>query len=135
MGSEAIDEVIDALNTLIKRIDQEHKTEREHKDWCEEETGLSTKKRDDHSYAIDDIKQVIAGLHELIEMKQQDISEKEDDIDDEDTSWEALSEIRSEDKAEYQEDEQDHVDAIQALNEAIDILANFYAKRKSAART
>merc|ERR1719262_1877358 len=99
MGSEAIDEVIDQLQGLIKRIDQEHKTEREHKDWCEEETGLSTKKRDDHSYAIDDLKQVIAGLHELIGMKQQDASEKEDEIDDEDRSFEELSEIRSEDKA------------------------------------
>jgi len=131
MSSEVIDEVIDALKGLIKRIDQEHKTEREHKDWCEEETGLSTKKRDDHSYAIDDLKQVIAGLHELIEMKQQDESEKEDEIDDEDRSFEELSEIRSEDKAMHEEDVEDHVDAIQALNEAIEILANFYAKRNA----
>merc|ERR1719450_1309731 len=41
MGSDAIDGVIDNLKELIRRIDEEQKTEKEHKDWCEEETGLT----------------------------------------------------------------------------------------------
>merc|ERR1719171_1886786 len=108
MGSDAIDDVIDSLKGLIKRIDQEHKTEKEHKEWCEEETGLTTKKRDDHSYAIEDIKQVVAGLKELIDMKKNDIDEKEEVIDDEDTSWEERTDLRGEEKGEHEEDLEDH---------------------------
>merc|ERR1719387_2468862 len=76
MSSEAIDDVIRSLEGIMKRIDEEYKVEKEHKEWCEDETGLTTKKRDTHEYAIADIKQVIAGLLEEIDMDKKDLSAK-----------------------------------------------------------
>merc|ERR1719217_1067373 len=131
MGSDAIDGVIDNLQELIKRIDEEQKTEKEHKDWCEEETGLTNAKVADHSGIVDDMKALIADLGEVIKEKEIDLDNKEEDIYDEDDSFEAQTEIRKDEKEEFEEDLQDHMDAIQALNEAIEILANFYAKRKA----
>merc|ERR1719387_2681777 len=94
MSSEAIDDVIRSLEGIMKRIDEEYKVEKEHKEWCEEETGLTTKKRDTHEYAIADIQQVIAGLEEVIEMKKTERAEKEEEIDEEQASFEARSEMR-----------------------------------------
>merc|ERR1719321_957942 len=79
------------------------------------------------------MKGVISDLTEVIKEKNIDLGNKQDDIYDEDDSFEALTEIRKEDKEEFEENLQDHMDAIQALNEAIEILANFYAKRKEKA--
>jgi chromosome segregation ATPase len=131
MGSDAIDGVIDNLKELIRRIDEEQKTEKEHKDWCEEETGLTNAKVTDHSGIVDSLKGVISDLTEVIKEKEIDLDENEDDINSEDNNFETQTEIRGEEKEEFEEDLQDHMDAIQALNEAIEILANFYAKRKA----
>jgi len=131
MGSDAIDGVIANLKELMIRIDEEQKTEKEHKDWCEEETGLTNAKVADHSSIVDEMKTVIADLGEVIKEKNIDLDNKEEDIYDEDDSFQAMTEIRKEEKEEFEEDLQDHMDAIQALNEAIEILANFYAKRKA----
>jgi len=131
MGSDAIDGVIANLQELIKRIDEEQKTEKEHKDWCEEETGLTNAKVADHSGIVDEMKAMIADLGEVIKEKGISISSNEDDQYDEDDNFGTQTELRAEAKEEFEEDLQDHMDAIQALNEAIEILANFYAKRKA----
>jgi len=131
MSSDAIDEVIDSLKGLIKRIDDEHKTEKEHKEWCEDEISDAEKRRDNHASNIESLKQEIASLDELIDMKQTALDEKEDEIDEEKSAFERLTDARAEEKSEYEEDLEDHNDAIQALNEAIDILSKFYASRKA----
>lgn len=133
MGSDAIDGVIDNLKELIKRIDEEQKTEKEHKNWCDEETGLTTTKRDDHSHIVDSLKATIADLGEVIKEKDIGLDQNQENIHDEDDNFDEMTEIRAEQKGEFEEDLQDHLDAIQALNEAIEILANFYAKRNEGA--
>merc|ERR1719428_1046485 len=75
---------------------------------------------------------MIADLGEVIKEKGISISSNEDDQYDEDDNFGTQTELRAEAKEEFEEDLQDHMDAIQALNEAIEILANFYAKRKAA---
>merc|ERR1719482_1793328 len=98
MGSDAIDGVIDNLKELMDRIDEEQKTEKEHKDWCEEETGLTNAKVADHSGIVDEMKTIIADLGEVIKEKGISISSNEEDIYDEDDSFEAMTGIRKEEK-------------------------------------
>merc|ERR1719316_2212520 len=81
MGSDAIDGVIDNLKELSGRIDQEQKTEKEHKDWCDEETGLTTAKRQDHSGIVDSLTAAIADLKEVIKEKEISLDENQDSID------------------------------------------------------
>jgi len=129
MSSEAMDEIIKNLEGLIVRIDEEQKFETEHKEWCEKETGLTTKKRDDHRYICEDLKQILINLGEVVVEKKTDLGINEDDQNGETMSFEERTELRNEEKDEYQHDRDDHIEAIAALNEAIDILAKYYASR------
>lgn len=130
MGNDALNGVIDNLKELVRRIDEEQKTEKQHKDWCDEETGLTTTKRQDHSHIVDQLKATIADLGEVIKEKDLELDENHDNIVDEDMNFDQQTDMRAQEKSEFEEDLQDHMDAVQALNEAIEILANFYAKRK-----
>merc|ERR1719238_1013270 len=77
------------------------------------------------------MKAMISDLDAVIKEKEIDLENKEDDIQEENDNFETQTAIRTEAKEEFKEDLQDHMDAIQALNEAIEILANFYNKRKA----
>merc|ERR1719163_1532083 len=81
MSSSAMDEIISNLEGLITRIDEEQKFEKEHKEWCEKETGLTTKKREDHSQTVDELKGVLANLVEVVAEKKTGIEVNEDDTD------------------------------------------------------
>jgi len=131
MGSDAIDDVVDNLKELVKRIKEEQKTEKEHKNWCDDETGLTTTKRQDHSDVVSHMTGVMADLQAVIKEKDIDLDEVEETIENGETDMTEQTDLRKDSKEEYEEDVQDHLDAIQALNEAIEILANFYAKRKA----
>jgi len=129
MSSSAMDEIIKNLEGLIERIDEEQKFETEHKEWCEKETGLTTKKRDDHRYICDDLKAILTNLGEVVVEKKTDLGINEGDQSDETMSFDERTELRGEEKDEYEHDRADHIEAINALNEAIDILAKYYASR------
>jgi hypothetical protein len=128
-GMDAVDEIVKNLEGLMVRIDQEQKFETEHKEWCEQETGLTTKKRDDHRYVCDDLKAVLANLAEVVQEKKDDLTLNDKDQDIETDNFDDRTKIRDEQKSEFELDLQEHNEAIQALNEAIDILAKYYASR------
>jgi len=132
MGSDQLNDVVRSLEGLIDNLITEQKSELEHKRWCEDEQRRSSLKRQGHSYAVDSIQQTINGLLELVSMKQTDLNENTRDITTEDTSFEDQIQIRDTDHHEYEENMKDASDAIAAMNEAIEILANFYASRKNA---
>lgn len=129
MSSDALDEIIKNLKGLIERIDEEQKFETEHKEWCEKETGLTTQKRDDHRYICGDLKDILANLNEVVEEKKTDLGINEGDQNGEEMTWEQRTALRNEEHDEYEHDLEDHIEAINALNEAIDILAKYYASR------
>jgi len=128
-SNEAVDEIVSNLEGLMVRIDQEQKFETEHKEWCEKETGLTTKKRDDHRYICDDLKAVLANLAEVVQEKEDDLVVNNGDQTKESNNFVDRTKIRGEEKEEYQLDLQEHIEAINALNEAIDILAKYYASK------
>merc|ERR1719163_140255 len=129
MSSSAMDEIISNLEGLITRIDEEQKFETEHKEWCEKETGLTTQKRDDHRYICDDLKSILANLAEVVEEKKTDLVVNDKDQNNEENNFDQRTKIRNEENEEYKLDRQEHIEAIAALNEAIDILAKYYASR------
>jgi len=130
---DALDDIIKNLDGLIERIDAEAKHELEHKEWCEKETGLTTKKRADHSDIVDQIKAVLANLGEVVVEKDHGLDVNGGEITDEDTTWEDREKIRAAEHQEFEVDVEEHAEAIAALNEAIDILAKYYASKQGAA--
>lgn len=130
---DALDDIIKNLDGLIVRIDEEAKHELEHKEWCEKETGLTTKKREDHSGIVEDIKGILANLQEVVVEKDHGLDVNGVERTDETMTWDDREKLRSEEKNEAEVDVQEHAEAIAALNEAIDILAKYYASKKGAA--
>lgn len=133
MGNEQLRDVTRRLQELVANLDAEQQTEREHKAWCETEQQRTSSRRDGHTYAVGEITQTINGLTELISMKQTQIQIIEGDITAENANMAEQTQIRNTDQHEYEEDLQDTMDAIAALNEAIKILADFYASRNNQA--
>jgi len=132
-GSDAIDEIVKNLRGLIARMDEEQKFETEHKQWCEQEAALTTKKRDDHRGICDDLKRVLSNLAEVVEEKKYNIGLNERNQKNEADNFVERTKLRDEEKQEFQTDLNEHVEAITALNEAIDILAKYYASRDKGA--
>merc|ERR1719313_2310110 len=130
---DALDDIIKNLEGLIVRIDQEAAHELEHKTWCEKETGLTTKKRDDNSDIVEEIKAVLANLGEVVVEKVHGLGINKEDITDEDTTWEDREKLRADEKQEFEVDVEEHAEAIAALNQAINILAKYYGSKKGAA--
>merc|ERR1719160_2476737 len=97
-SGEALVPVVAQLEDLVRRIDEQQKAEEEHKEWCEHELAETAKTKAHHEQLVEELKQKI-----------------------EDTKGE-----RAEAKQEYETEHADYVDAIQALNQAIDILGDFY---------
>jgi len=132
LGDDQINDVISSLQGLISNLDREQQSEKEHKEWCEEEISQTTQKRSGHESAVDSIQQTMNSLSELIGMKGDELVANQNDINSENQSWDDTVKLRESDKERYEEDQKGAQDAIAALNEAIGILSKFYAAKKSA---
>lgn len=132
-GMDTLTDIIEALERLVDNLKQEQQSETDHKKWCEKELKETKDKRDDHSSIIEDIKAALANLGEVVAEKETQLDTNGQDIDAEDAAWDGLVGIRDGEKEEYEHDHEEHVEAIAALNEALDILAKFYASKKGAA--
>jgi len=64
--------------------------------------------------------------------KNNDLAINAQAIADEEAAWEQLTTLRENEHEEYNHDSEEHKEAIMALNEAIDILAKYYASKKKA---
>merc|ERR1719428_1828034 len=124
-------DVVHALEGLIERLDEDQKMETEHKNWCEEEMAATQAKQAHHEALVEEFTQKIADETETVAEKKQGIADTIDAIKRADVNMAELTRIRAEEKAAFDEELQNYNDALAALNQAIDILSKFYAKKKS----
>merc|ERR1719420_694899 len=130
MGTDAVMDVIHALEGLIERLDEDQKMETEHKNWCEEEMAATAAKQAHHEALVEEFTQKIADETETVAEKKQGISDTIDAIKRADDNMAQLTAIRAQEKADFETELQNYKDALAALNQAIDILAKFYASKK-----
>merc|ERR1719379_601409 len=83
-----------------------------------------------HEALVEEFKQKIADETETIAEKKQAISDTIDAIKRADQNMDQLTKIRAQEKADFEIELQNYKDALAALNQAIDILAKFYASKK-----
>merc|ERR1719440_867534 len=125
-SGEALQPVVAQLNDLVRRIDEQQKAEEEHKDWCEHELAETAKTKAHHEQLVEELKQKIEDTKGEIADKQQGIKDTMEAIATADKEFNELKDERAKAKQEYETEHADYVDAIQALNQAIDILGDFY---------
>merc|ERR1719420_2126279 len=131
MGTDAVMDVIDALNGLITRLDEDQNMEKQHKEWCENEMATTQQKKTHHEGVVEELTQKINNEGEVIVEKQTGIKETQAAIVKQDKNYEEATAIRKQAKQDFEVEQQNYKDALDALNQAIDILAKFYAKKKS----
>jgi len=132
MGTDAVMDVIDALNGLIQRLDEDQQMEKEHKEWCENEMATTQQKKTHHEGLVEELTQKINDEGEVIVEKQTGIKQTQADIVKADKNFAEATTIRAQAKQDFEVEQQNYKDALDALNQAMDILAKFYAKKKAA---
>merc|ERR550514_2372663 len=73
MSSDAVQDVITALDGLLDQLKEDQKMETEHKDWCVSEISETTTAKQQHEAKVEELKQEIADETEVIGEKTTDI--------------------------------------------------------------
>jgi len=129
MGTDAVADVVQALNGLVDRLDADQKMETAHKEWCENELANTQAKKAHHEATVEDLIQKINDEQATIVEKKQGIQDTIESIARADKNFETATAIRASEKEKYEEELQNYKDALDALNQAIDILSKFYATK------
>jgi chromosome segregation ATPase len=129
-SASTLEPVVAQLQGLITRLDEQEKQEEAHKDWCNSEISTTTAKQDHHNGLVAELDLQITDTQAVIGEKQQQIDDIADAIKDADASFDTLSQTREKAKADFDAEHRDYVDAITALNQAIDLLGDFYRTQK-----
>jgi chromosome segregation ATPase len=130
-SGQALIPVVQQLQELTRRIDEQQAAEEEHKEWCEHELSETAKTKAHHEMLVDQLKGKIEDTKAEIGEKQQAIKDTAEAIADADKEYNELKDVRAKAKSDFEAEEADYKDAIQALNQAIDILADFYRSEGS----
>merc|ERR1719181_822372 len=125
-SGQALAPVIGQLQELVTRLDEQQRAEEEHKEWCEHELSETAKTKAHHEMLVEEFKSKIEETKAEIAEKQQAIKDTAESIQTADTEYAELKDVREKAKADFEAELADYKDAIQALNQAIDILADFY---------
>merc|ERR1719247_2397880 len=125
-SGQALVPVIQQLQELIHRLEEQQHAEEEHKAWCENELAETNRAKMHHETLVVDLKQKIEDSEAVIVEKKQAIADTMDGIKTADEENAEAERVREKEKADFETELADYKDSISALNQAIDILASFY---------
>merc|ERR1719197_598457 len=125
-SGQALVPVIQQLQELIHRLEEQQHAEEEHKEWCENELAETNKAKQHHEMLVTELKQKIEDTEAVIVEKKQAIADTMDAIKTADEENAEAERVREKEKADFETELADYKDSIAALNQAIDILASFY---------
>merc|ERR1719443_18642 len=129
-GTDAVKDVINALHELLHRINEEQEMENQHKAWCEQELSATSEKKTYHEGMVATLTDKISNEKAIIQEKQDGLVQVAASIKKADEDFAELTRIRNEEKQAYDVELQNYIDALAALNQAINILAKFYAAKE-----
>jgi hypothetical protein len=125
-SGQTLGPVITQLHDLVGRLDDQQKAEEEHKEWCENELAVTAQTKSKHEMIVAQLKTKIEDTEGDIADKEQSIKDTAEAIQDADTEYTELKGVRAKAKADFEAEHGDYKDAISALNQAIDLLGDFY---------
>merc|ERR1719252_130128 len=94
MGSDAVEDVVAALQNLVKRLDEEQEMEGEHRTWCETEMSGTTQKKAKHVALVEELTQTIADTTEVINEKTQLIADNAEAVKTADAQFKEQTQLR-----------------------------------------
>lgn len=130
--TQSVEDVVSALQELIRRIDEDQAMEKSHKEWCQSEMSDTANKKATHEANVATLTQQIADETETVAEKVRAIADTHDAINTADSNFREAETLRQQEHASYETEMQNYRDAINALNQAMDIMAKFYAQQEAA---
>jgi chromosome segregation ATPase len=131
-SGEALIPVIGQLTDLVRRIEEQQHAEEEHKEWCENELAETNQQKSHHEQLVEELKNHIEETEAVIAEKKQSIADTLEAIKTADEEMKEMEAVRAKEKQDYEAEHADYVDSINALNQAIDILGDFYREDAAA---
>jgi len=125
-SGDALAPVVQQLTDLVQRLVEQQHAEEEHKSWCEKELSETAATKAHHEQLVEEFKAKIEETQAIIAEKQQAIADTAAAIEEADKGFQEITEVRKKAKEDFEVELQDYRDAITAINQAIDILADFY---------
>jgi chromosome segregation ATPase len=118
-SGQALVPVIQQLQDLIHRLDEQQHAEQEHKEWCENELAETNRARTHHETLVAELKQKIEDSEAVIVEKKQAIADTMDAIKTADEENTEAERVRAKEKSDFEAELADYKDSIAALNQAI----------------
>jgi len=125
-SGDALAPVVGQLTDLVQRLVEQQHAEEEHKAWCEKELSETAATKAHHEQLVAEFTAKIEETQAIIAEKQQAIADTAASIEEEDKGFAEITEVRKKAKEDFEVELQDYRDAITAINQAIDILGDFY---------
>merc|ERR1719213_985566 len=125
-GSAALQEVLQALQEMLRRLDEEQQSETQHKAWCDQELGATQAKKQEHEAVVEQLQQAAEDLREVIGEKEQALKYNKAALDKADAQYTDQAKVRDEERKAFQVEQQHYADAIAALKQAGEILTKAF---------
>merc|ERR1719321_1317182 len=122
-------DVISSIEGIVQQLDHEQEAEGHHKDWCQEQKSTTNTHIAEHTAIVEQLTAVLANLVEVIREKKDALVQNQNSITEETEAFAALTRMREDAKQEFERNLEETTEAMTALNQAIDILAKFYASQ------
>jgi prefoldin subunit 5 len=126
--TDPFDKVKQMIKDLVVRLMEEANEEAEHKGWCDTELGTNEATRKEKTEAVETLHSTIDGLEASIAKLGQDISGLTASIAEIDAAVAKAVKLREEEHATNEQTVQDAQDAQTAVQQALLVLHEFYAK-------
>merc|ERR1719335_1617037 len=127
-SADTLQPVVQQLNELIVRLDQQAEAEQKHKDWCDKERASTNSRKQHHAGLVAEFTKEAEDTKKLIEDKLLAVQDNADAVTKADGDYADLKSIREKAHADYEAELQDYNDAITALGEATSMLTEFYSQ-------
>lgn len=128
-GVTSLSDVVRSIKGIVQQLDSEQEAEGHHKDWCQDQQATTRTHIAEHSAIVDQLSAMHSNLVEVIREKTYALVQNQNSITEETEAFAALTQMREDGKHEFERNREETVDAITALNQAIDILAQFYSSQ------
>jgi hypothetical protein len=130
--NDPFEKVKKLIQELVARLENEAAEEAEHKAWCDEELGENEKTRTEKTAEVEKLTAEIDGLNSKIAKLGKELIELSEGIADINKAVAEFTEQRQKEQAENEQTIIDAEDGQTAVNQAIEVLVDFYGKAGAA---
>jgi len=126
-GDDVFAKVRNMISEMIEKLVQEAGEEASHKAWCDEQTGETQEKIEDHNRAVEKLSTKIDKAEAAIAQLKESTAQLQKELAEIAKQQATMNEIRTAQKTEYTQAKTDFTNGIDGLTMALQLLRDYYA--------